>query len=66
MKKRLISPAALALAVVAGVGGGALPAATASASGNTLNCMADDGGQHPSGREFRRFRLHPRKTRAGP
>ena len=48
MKKRLISPAALALAVAAGVGGGALPAATASASGNTLNVWLMTGDSTPA------------------
>ncbi len=48
MKKRLISPAALALAVAAGVGGGALPAATASASGNTLTVWLMTGDSIPA------------------
>ena len=48
MKKRLISPTALALAVAAGVGGGALPAATASASGNTLTVWLMTGDSTPA------------------
>jgi N,N'-diacetylchitobiose transport system substrate-binding protein len=48
VKKRLITPAALALAVVAGVGGGALPAATASASGNTLTVWLMTGDSIPA------------------
>jgi N,N'-diacetylchitobiose transport system substrate-binding protein len=48
VKKRLISPTALALAVVAGVGGGTLPAATASASGNTLNVWLMTGDSTPA------------------
>ena len=48
MKKRFIAPTALALAVVAGVGGGALPAATASASGNTLTVWLMTGDSIPA------------------
>ena len=48
MKKRLVTPAALALAVVAGVGGEALPAATASASGNTLTVWLMTGDSIPA------------------
>ena len=48
MKKRFVAPAALALAVVAGVGGEALPAATASASGNTLTVWLMTGDSIPA------------------
>ena len=48
MKKRFIAPTALALAVVAGAGGGALPAATASASGNTLTVWLMTGDSIPA------------------
>jgi N,N'-diacetylchitobiose transport system substrate-binding protein len=48
VKKRFVAPAAAALAVVAGVGGGTLPAATASASGNTLNVWLMTGDSIPA------------------
>jgi N,N'-diacetylchitobiose transport system substrate-binding protein len=48
VKKRFVAPTALALAVVAGVGGGALPAATASASGNTLTVWLMTGDSIPA------------------
>lgn len=48
MKKRLIAPTALALAVAAGAAGGLVPAATASASSNTLTVWLMTGDSVPS------------------
>ena len=50
MKKRFIAPTAIALAVAAGVGGGAVPgiASTASASGGTLTVWLMTGDTDPA------------------
>jgi len=48
VKKRLIAPTAIALAIAAGVGGGALPATTAAASGGTLTVWLMTGDSVPA------------------
>jgi len=48
VKKRLIAPTAIALALAASAGGGILPATTASASGNTLTVWLMTGDSTPA------------------
>ncbi len=59
MKKRFIAPTAIALAVAAGVGGGAVPGIASSrlGLGRHPNCLADDRRHRPSRLQRRQRRL---------